>query len=144
MINFEPVILHCGTISEAWVRLLYNCIARGRTYLIEEGSRAGQHRLTMDFDIVFIKYPEIRPFVPQTQPGQILPYSEEQIDDYFQRYVYSPLPPEPNEHYNYSEYLYPLANSIIKYYSTKGFGNAHPVMRVGDPFCFLDYFEPYE
>ena len=142
--KFTPVRVDCTTLSEAWVRLIWNCLEYGRPYLIEEGSRAGQHRMTMDFAEAVIRYPETRPFTPLAKPGQVVTVDEEKIEDYCKRYVYSPLPPEPDEHYNYSEYLYPLSKLIVDYYSTKGFNNAHPVMRVGDPFCFRDYFKPHE
>ena len=87
--KFTDVNIDCSTLSEAWVRLIWNCIEYGRPYLIEEGSRAGQHRLKMDFAKATIRHPEIRPFTPSSKPGQVVPFDEEQINDYFQRYVYS-------------------------------------------------------
>ena len=142
--EFIPVNLKCTNLEDAWVRFMYHAIAVGRPYMVTEGSRAGQHRLTMDVAIATIHRPELRPLYPLGKPGQVVPIDEAAIQKYFEKYVYSTSPPEPNEHYNYSDYLTPLANAIMDYYATKGFGNAHCTMRVGEPFCFLDYNDEYK
>jgi thymidylate synthase len=142
--DFRPVVVNATNLEEAWVRLMYNAIDRGRPYLVTEGSRAGQHRMTMDVAIANIKHPELRPLYPLGKAGQVVPIDEVAIKKYFENYVYSDSPPKPNEHYNYSDYIYPLANAIMDYYAKKGFGNAHCTIRVGQPSCFLDYNDPYK
>jgi hypothetical protein len=142
--NFEPVIVHATNLEEAWVRFMYGAIKHGRTYLVTEGSRAGQHRMAMDVAIASISHPEQRPLYPLGKAGQIVPIDEAAIKKYFDKYVYSSDPPEPNEHYNYSDYIYPLATAIMDYYVDKGFGNAHCTIRVGDPMCFKDYCDLYK
>lgn len=142
--EFTPVSLKCTNLEEAWVRLMYHAISVGRPYLVTEGSRAGQHRMTMDVAIATINYPHQRPLYPVGKPGCVSPIDEEAIKNYFSDYVYSPTPPKPNEHYNYSDYIYPLANAIMEYYKKFGHGNAHCTIRVGDPMCFVDYFAKYK
>ena len=144
MFEFVPVNLKCTNLEDAWVRSMYHAISIGRPYLVTEGSRAGQHRLTMDVAHININHPELRPLYPTGKPGQVVPIDEKAITQYFENYVYSDSPPKPDEHYNYSEYIYPLANAIMDYYRKFGPGNAHCSIRVGSPNCFLDYFEAYK
>lgn len=144
LFRFMPVCIQTTNLEEAWVRLMYNAIDIGRPYLVTEGSRAGQHRLTMDVAIATIQHPELRPLYPLGKTGQVVPIDEQAILKYYQNYVYSNTPPKPNEHYNYSDYITPLANAIMDYYAEKGFGNAHCTIRVGHPNCFLDYFDAYK
>lgn len=142
--RFMPVALNTTNMEEAWVRLMYAAIEQGRPYLVSEGSRAGQHRMTMDVAIATINRPELRPLYPLGKPGQVVPIDEVAIQNYFNDYVYSHTPPKPNEHYNYSDYITPLSQAIMDYYVKFGFGNAHCTIRVGEPNCFKDYFEAYK
>lgn len=141
--NFTPVFIAARNLEEAWVRLMYAAIEQGRPYLVTEGSRAGQHRMTMDVAIASINRPELRPLYPLGKPGQVVPIDEKAINKYFNEYVYSLTPPKPNEHYNYSDFITPLADAITEYYAKFGFGNAHCTIRVGHPNCFKDYFDAY-
>lgn len=142
--DWHPCFIEATDLGEAWVRCMWHVIEHGRAYFIQTGSRAGMHRIVNDALVVSIKHPESRPFYPLAQAGQVIPIDENAVNEYFVNYVYSPEPPAPNEHYKYSEFIYPLANRIIDYYVEKGFGNAHATIRVGNPFCFLDYFEPHK
>jgi len=141
-LDFSPIAVYGNTTEEVWKEFMRACLERGRKYTVEEGSHAGDYRLTMDCAIGCIRYPEVRPLAPLPNEGQIPPTDDRSIQEYFETKVFSDAPPAPGEHYNYSEWLYPLAMAAIEYYGTKGFGNAHVTMRVGDPLCFLDYFQP--
>ena len=143
-LNFRPIYIEATSIEDSWKQFIYNCLNFGSEYIIELGSRAGQYRKTLDTAIGYIRYPETRPLSPLAKEGQVLPTNEEDVEKYFNEYIYNPVPPTPNEHYKYSEFLFPLSNAVVEYYSTKGFGTAHATMRVGDPLCFLDYFKPHK
>lgn len=141
--KFKPITIEATNLEEAWVRFMWNAIDSGRAYMVTEGSRANQHRLTMDVAMATIQHPELRPLYPLAKPGQVVPIDEKAIIKYYNNYVYSDTPPKPDEHYNYSDYIYPLSNAIMDYYAKFGFGNAHCTIRVGNPNCFLDYCVPY-
>lgn len=149
---FKPAMITATDHVEAWKQFMMHSLDKGRKYDITSGSHAGSFRMAIDSAHAYIRYPESRPLAPLTVPGVIPPVGKVTIDDvemdeiehYFHHYVYNPHGPQPDEHYNYSEWLYPLANAAIDYYSEKGFGNAHAVLRVGDPYCFRDYFKPFD
>jgi thymidylate synthase len=153
--DFSPAMLITTDHVEAWKLFMLHAINSGRRYLITSGSHAGSERFSIDSAHAYIRYPETRPLAPIANPGLIPPVGKvkiknpdgtetemDEIEHYFHNYVLNPHGPQPDEHYNYSEWLYPLAQNAIDYYSEKGFGNAHAVLRVGDPFCFRDYFKP--
>jgi len=141
-LDFAPIVATGFTIEDVWKNFMRTAMAQGRKYTVDKGSHAGDYRLTLDCAIGYIRHPEIRPLAPLVTPGRIPPTDEKSIEEYFQTKVFSDQSPAPNEHYNYSEWLYPLSLAVIEYYSKFGFGSAHATMRVGDPLCFLDYFQP--
>lgn len=155
-LRFIPAMITATDHVEAWKLFMLHAIKQGHRYKITSGSHAGSERFSIDSAHAYIRYPESRPLAPIANPGLIPPVGKvtitlpggstmemDEIEHYFHHYVYNPHGPQPDEHYNYSEWLYPLANSAIEYYCEKGFGNAHAVLRCGDPFCFRDYFKPY-
>jgi hypothetical protein len=135
-LNFKPAVAVGNTTEDLWKEFMREAMNHGRKYTIDKGSHAGDYRLTMDCAIGCIRYPETKPLAPIAGPGRIPPTDEKSIQEYFETKVFSDQPPAPDEHYNYSEWLYPLAMATIEYYAKFGFGSAHAVMRVGDPFCF--------
>jgi len=156
-LTFIPAMITATDHVDAWKQFMIHALDQGRKYDITSGSHAGSYRMAIDSAHAYIRYPETRPLAPLTVPGVIPPVGKtkitmdngsvtemDEIEHYFHHYVLNPHGPQPDEHYNYSEWLYPLAESAIDYYSEKGFGNAHAVLRVGDPFCFRDYFKPFE
>lgn len=139
---FTPAAVVGTTTEEVWKEFMRAAILNGRRYTVEEGSHAGDYRLTLDVAFGTIMHPEARPLSPLAKEGQIPPTDDKSVQEYYETKVFSDQPPAPDEHYNYSEWLYPNAMAAIEYYGTKGFGNAHMALRVGDPFCMLDYFQP--
>jgi hypothetical protein len=150
-LNYSPAMITANDHVDAWMQFMRHALEQGRRYEITSGSHAGSFRLSLDSAHAYIRYPETRPLYPLGKEGLINPVGKvvvngremDEIEHYFHHYVLNPHGPQPNEHYNYSEWLYPLAHLAIDYYAEKGFGNAHAVLRVGDPFCFRDYFRPY-
>jgi len=151
-LRFFPAMITATDHVDAWKQFMIHALRKGHKYEITSGSHAGGYRWSIDSAQAYIRYPESRPLAPIANPGLIPPVGKvtvngeemDEIEHYFHHYVYNPHGPQPGEHYNYSEWLYPLVNTAIDYYSEKGFGNAHAVLRVGDPFCFRDYFKPYD
>jgi hypothetical protein len=143
---FNPVAITGRDLGDTWVRLMYETIENGRAYVVTEGSHAGDIRVTADVSMGVIMNPEIRPFAPQAKPGQAITFTDDGILEYFEKYVYrhGEAAVGINEDYNYSRWLTPLADAIMKYSAKFGNGNAHCTMRVGDPFCFLGYFDAYD
>jgi hypothetical protein len=150
-LNYSPAMITANDHVDAWMQFMRHALEQGRRYEITSGSHAGGFRLSLDSAHCYIRYPETRPLYPLGKEGLINPVGKvmvngremDEIEHYFHHYVLNPHGSQPNEHYNYSEWLYPLAHLAIDYYAEKGFGNAHAVLRVGDPFCFRDYFRPY-
>lgn len=149
--KFVPVTVVATNHVDAWMQLMRNALDYGTEYTISAGSHAGSFRLSLDCAHVYIRYPETRPLYPLAKEGLIPPVGKvmlgdtevDEIEFYFHHYVYNPHGPKEHEHYNYSQWLTPLADAIIDYYALKGFETAHATMRVGDPFCFKSYFEHY-
>jgi thymidylate synthase len=65
----ELLSIEASTISDAWFQAVYSCVEKGREFIIDRGSYAGQKRLEFDYITVKIKMPWIDPLEPQL-PGQ--------------------------------------------------------------------------
>lgn len=143
--RFTPVFIEARDLQDAWVRLMYETIEKGRSYVVAEGSHKGDVRVTGDVSMGVIHRPEIRPFAPDPGPGKVVTFTDDKIQEYFENYVYrhGDAAKGINEDYNYSRWLTPLADQIMEYMNRFGGDTAHCTMRVGDPFCFSGYFAAY-
>jgi len=142
--NLLPVMVEpARDIPEAWFYLLRSILNNGRTYLVEEGSRAGDTRLTLDC-MGYIEHPEYVPMSPMPKPGLSSPTSEQSIKDYFEDYLLSiEGPPGSKADYVYGKWLSPMYSWVARYLTKWGPNQAHCSLRVGEPFDVLGYDKDY-
>jgi thymidylate synthase len=51
-------------LPDAWFQCVYRLLETGRDYVIDRGSYEGQKRLEFDYCTIHIKYPGVRPHLP--------------------------------------------------------------------------------
>jgi thymidylate synthase len=133
----------------------------GHEYVIDHGSYVGQKRLEFDYITVHVKYPGVRPLIPDipTALGIPNPVADGYIEEYLP-YLMTPVK-QPDEDYTYGERLAGYnhftiedeqvafldninqINEVINMYKTKGYGTNQAAMSVsmpsdiklGDPPC---------
>jgi thymidylate synthase len=71
-------------IPDAWFQAVYEIIDHGHEYVIDRGSFEGQKRLEFDYVTIQIKYPGVRPLIPDIPPalGIPNPVAEGYIEEY--------------------------------------------------------------
>ena len=72
-------------IPDAWYQCVYSIISRGHRYKIDRGSYEGQERLEFDYITVHLKYPGIRPLLPDIPPSLGIPNPV--ADGYLEEYL---------------------------------------------------------
>lgn len=120
-------------LPDAWFQCVYHIIEKGYTYTIERGSYEGQKRLEFDFVVVHIKYPGVRPLIPDIPPSLGIPNPVEPgyVEEYLPYLMTSAR--RPNEEYTYGQYLEPQIQEVIRMYKEDGYATNQAYMTVGDP-----------
>jgi thymidylate synthase len=156
----RPVSVEARDLPDAWFQCVYEIIDKGHEYVIDHGSYAGQKRLEFDYITVHVKYPGVRPLIPDIPAALAIPnpVAEGYLEEYLP-YLMTP-DKQPNEDYTYGErvagwsYLVlvdgqdpgaevskekverRLVNQIeevIAMYRTKGYGTNQAIMSVSVP-----------
>lgn len=129
----KTISITARDIPDAWFQCVYEIIENGYQYIIERGSFEGQKRLEFDYITVQIKYPGVRPLIPDIPPalGIPNPVAEGYIENYLPYLMTSEK--KPNEDYTYGQYLEPQIAEVIRMYKTDGFGTNQAYMTVGNP-----------
>ena len=96
-------IVEARDLSEAWFLCLRKTLTEGHEYKIDRGSYAGQRRKELDFVVVQVRSPGIRPLTPDVPEGVPPPTSMEYIEDYLP-YLMTSQKGE-GEQYTYGQYL---------------------------------------
>jgi len=124
-------------IPDAWFQCVYEIIDHGHTYSIDRGSFEGQERLEFDYITVHIRYPGVRPLIPDIPAalGIPNPVADGYIEDYLPYLMTAAK--QPNEDYTYGEYLERQISEVIQMYREGGFGTNQGYMTVGDPEALL-------
>ena len=106
MIDWGPITVHGRDLDDTWFLLLEYLFKFGREYKIDEGSYAGQKRLTFDFVSGFINHPHTRPMAPQVPESSSLPppTTDDEIEQYFANYLMNSELAE-NEEYKYGTWI---------------------------------------
>jgi len=123
-------VIEARDLSEAWFLCLRKTLTEGYEYKIERGSYAGQHRKELDFVVVQIKQPGIRPLTPDVPQGVSPPTSMEYIESYLP-YLMTAHKAE-GEQYTYGQYLEKQIPEVIKMYKEDGYNTNQAFMAVGD------------
>lgn len=119
-------------LPDAWFQCVYQIIDNGHEYVIDRGSFQGQRRLEFDFVVVHIKYPAVRPLIPDIPPslGIPNPVAPGYVEEYLPYLMTSKK--EPGEEYTYGQYLEHQIAEVIRMYKEEGQGTNQAYMTVGD------------
>jgi thymidylate synthase len=123
-------VIEARDLSEAWFLCLRETLAKGREYKIERGSYAGEHRKELEFIVLRIKKPGIRPLIPDVPQGVPPPTTMEYIESYLP-YLMTAHKAE-GEQYTYGQYLETQIAEVIKMYKEDGYNTNQAFMAVGD------------
>jgi len=131
--NLEIETIKARDIPDAWFQCVHGIINKGHRYKIDRGSYEGQERLEFDYVTVQIKYPGIRPLLPDIPASLGIPNPV--ADGYLEEYLPYLMTSEkqPNEDYTYGQYLEKQIAEVIRMYKEDGHGTNQAYMTVGDP-----------
>jgi thymidylate synthase len=120
-------------LPDAWFQSVYAIIEHGHKYVIDRGSFEGQKRLEFDYATVHIRFPGVRPLIPDIPEhlGIPNPVAEGYIEEYLPYLMTSKK--SPKEDYTYGQYLEQQIVEVIRMYKEDGFGTNQAYMTVGDP-----------
>ncbi|MBW1783729.1 MAG: thymidylate synthase [Deltaproteobacteria bacterium] len=120
-------------LPDAWFQCVYQLLETGREYIIDRGSYEGQKRLEFDYITIQIRYPGVRPLLPDIPPalGIPNPVAEGYLEEYLPYLMTSAK--QPGEDYTYGQYLEPQIAEVIRMYREDGFETNQAYMTVGDP-----------
>ena len=156
----DLVSIEARDLPDAWFQCVYEILDKGHEYKIDHGSYVGQKRLEFDFVTAHIKYPGVRPLIPDIPAvlGIPNPVAEGYVEDYLP-YLMTP-DKKPNEDYTYGERLagwsylalvdgngspHDLVDEkverrvvnqidlVIEMYKTKGYGTNQAAMTISAP-----------
>jgi thymidylate synthase len=142
--------IEATTLPDSWFQCISRIQESGRKYTVDRGSFAGQQRLEFDYVTVHIKYPGVRPLLPDIPPGLGIPNPV--AEGYLEQYLPYLMTPktQPGEDYTYGErlsgFLYRVfdgvsedffvlsqIDEVVKMYKEQGFGTNQACMEVGMP-----------
>ncbi len=123
-------VLEARDLSEAWFLCLREILAKGREYKIERGSYVGERRKELEFIVLRIKKPGIRPLIPDVPQGVPPPTTMEYIETYLP-YLMTAHKAE-GEQYTYGQYLETQIAEVIRMYKEDGYNTNQAFMAVGD------------
>ncbi len=129
----ELEFIKARDLPDAWFQCVYRLLEQGREYIIDRGSYEGQKRLEFDYLTVHIRYPGVRPLLPDIPPalGIPNPVAEGYLEDYLP-YLMTSLK-QPGEDYTYGSYLETQIGEVIRMYKKDGYGTNQAYMTVGEP-----------
>jgi len=116
-------------LPEAWFLCLRQTLTEGREYTIERGSNVGRHRKELDFIVLHVRQPGIRPLIPDVPQGVPSPTSGEYVENYLQ-YLMTSLKAD-DEQYTYGEDLESQILEVIRMYNVDGFNTNQGYMAIG-------------
>jgi len=128
-------------LSDAWFQCICRILEKGKKYTIDRGSYEGQQRLEFDYVTVHIKYPGVRPLLPDIPPHLGIPNPV--ADGYLEEYLPYLMTSEkkPGEDYTYGERLEYQIQEVINMYKLQGYGTNQAAMSVSMP-SDIDLVDP--
>jgi thymidylate synthase len=126
------ITIEARDLPDAWFQSVYAIIEQGHKYVIDRGSFEVQKRLEFDYVTVHIKYPGVRPLIPDIPEHLGIPNPVE--DGYIEEYLPYLMTSKksPKEEYTYGQYLEQQIVEVIRMYKEDGFGTNQAYMTVGD------------
>ena len=123
-------VIEARDLSEAWFLCLRKTLTEGYEYKIDRGSYAGQRRKELDFIVLQIKQPWIKPLIPNVPQGVPPPTSMEYVESYLPYLMTAHKAKE--EQYTYGQYLEKQISEVIRMYKEGGYNTNQAFMAVGD------------
>lgn len=123
-------LIEARDLSEAWFLCLRQTLNEGYEYKIERGSYAGQYRKELDFVVVQVKKPGLRPLTPTVPLGVPPPTSMEYVESYLPYLMTAHKAEE--EQYTYGQYLEKQITEVIRMYTEDGYNTNQAFMAVGE------------
>jgi thymidylate synthase len=129
----KPEFIVARDLPDAWFQCVYRLLEKGREYIIDKGSYEGQRRLEFDYITIHIKYPGVRPLLPDIPAALGIPNPV--ADGYLEEYLpYLMTSVKKNgEEYTYGQYLERQIDQVIRMYRENGYGTNQAYMTVGEP-----------
>jgi thymidylate synthase len=123
-------MIEARDLTEAWFLCLRRTLNDGYQYKIERGSYSGQQRKELEFVVIRVKKPSIRPLTPAVPPGVPPPTSMEFIESYLPYLMTAHKAEE--EQYTYGQYLEEQIKEVVRIYKEDGYNTNQAYMAVGD------------
>lgn len=102
-------------LGDAWFQTIYRVLDEGNEFTIDRGSYAGQKRLEFDYITVHVKYPNVKPLLPNIEAHFSVPDPVEldYLDDYLPYLMTGEL--KEGEAYTYGQRLakYPINYPVM-------------------------------
>ncbi len=130
---FQHNIIEGRTIEDVWRDAMWCCVRNGYDYTIEGGSYIGQRRRQLDYAVLRILEPHIRPLsvsLPEAC-GIPSPTSEEKIWRYFNDYIIG-TEKSPREDYTYGQFIFPQVSRAVELLNDSGGNSNQSCIQVGD------------
>ena len=104
--GLKPLFLTARDLPDAWFMAVDACLEHGRVWTVEKGSYEGQKRWELDHITIHIRYPGVRPLVPE-MPDHLSHIPPPATMEYVEQYLPYLMTPElqPNEQYTYGRRL---------------------------------------
>lgn len=120
-------------LPDAWFLCVCKILDSGKKYVVDRGSYQGQERLEFDYITIHIKYPGVRPLVPDIPPsvGIPNPVADGYIEEYLP-YLMTSMK-QPGEDYTYGERLEYQIQQVINIYKRDGYGTNQACMSISTP-----------
>jgi len=124
-------VIEARDLSEAWWKLLRECLSCGYEYAISHGSSGteGLRRKEIECAVIHVLNPGIRPLVPEVPKGIPPPSTMEYVEQYLPYLISSEK--QPNEQYTYGECLEDQFQAVVEMYKAGGFETNQACMTVG-------------
>jgi len=131
---FQNNIIISNTIENAWRDAMWCCIRNGYDYYVKGGSYVGQIRKQLDYVVIKIEQPWIRPLAPRMPEGCGIPptTSNEKIEQYFYEYIITDTKTD-NEDYTYGQFIAPQVPRVIEILNSSKGNTNQGCICVGDP-----------
>ena len=120
-------------LPDSWFQCVYRILDVGKKYTIDRGSYKGQQRLEFDYITIHIKYPGVRPLIPDIPAhlGIPNPVADGYLEEYLPYLMTSSK--KPNEIYTYGERLEYQIQQVIEMYKRDGYGTNQACMSISIP-----------
>lgn len=130
---FQYNIVEGRTIEDVWRDIMWCAVRKGYDYRVEVGSYEGQLRRQLDYAVIRVLEPAIRPLSVRVPEGCGIPAptDEDKIWKYFQRYLIG-TERGPKEDYTYGMYIVPQLPKAIELLNRSRGNTNQAAITIGD------------